>query len=177
MTRKKQAESPKSKGGRPSPFLAGYSASFCELGKKLALLGAKDKDIAAVFGVSEQTLNTWKNKHPEFLDALKEGKDTADANVAASLYHRALGYSHPEVDIRVVDKAIVQTPLIKHYPPDTTAAIFWLKNRQREQWRDKIETGFTDKEGNDVPPVDPKEVVRRMAFMLAQFAEQEAPHV
>ena len=32
---------------------------------------------------------------------------------------------------------VTLTPIIKHYPPDTTAAIFWLKNRKTDQWRDK----------------------------------------
>ncbi|WHP44221.1 hypothetical protein [Pasteurella multocida] len=61
----------------------------------------------------------------------------ADANVAERLYKRALGYEAPDVDIRVIENKIVETPLIKHYPPDPTSAIFWLKNRQPEKWRDK----------------------------------------
>lgn len=163
----------KPKVGRPSQYDDSFSISFAELGRKLALLGAKDTEIAAVFGISLSTLSLWKTKHPEFMNALKEGKEQADASVAASLFHRALGYSHPEVDIKVVDKRIVQTPITKHYPPDTTAAIFWLKNRQPAMWRDKVETGITDKDGNDVIPADPKEVVRRLAFMLSKEATQE----
>ena len=53
-----------------------------------------------------------------------------------------MGYEHQEDDIKVVDKQIVITPTIKHYPPDTTAGIFWLKNRQRDKWRDKQEHGI-----------------------------------
>ena len=60
--------------------------------------------------------------------------------MVASLYHRANGYSHPDVDIKVIDGEIVQTELIKYYPPDATSAIFWLKNRQPKKWRDKQET-------------------------------------
>lgn len=163
----------KSKGGRPSPYDDGFSVSFAELGKKLALLGAKDTDIAAVFGVAVSTISLWKTKHPEFSEALKEGKEQADASVAASLFHRALGYSHPDVDIRVVNGEIVQTPLTKHYAPDTTAAIFWLKNRQPAMWRDKVETGITDKDGNDVLTADPKEAVRRLAFMLSKESQNQ----
>ncbi len=160
------------KVGRPSPYMGGYSSSFPDLGRKLALLGAKDAQMAAVFGVGEATLKRWKDEHPEFRSALSEGKEQADAGIAASLYHRAMGYEHPDTDIRVVNGEIVQTRITKHYPPDTTACIFWLKNRQREQWRDKIETGVTDKDGNDIPPADPMESARKIAFLLAKAASE-----
>jgi hypothetical protein len=59
--------------------------------------------------------------------------------VERSLFARANGYEHDEVDIRVIQNEIVQTPIRKFYPPDTTAAIFWLKNRNPAQWREKVE--------------------------------------
>lgn len=163
----------KRKVGRPSAYEAGYSADFPELGRKLSLLGLTDKQMAEVFGVAESTLYLWKTKHESFSEALKAGKQVADADVADRLLQRAMGYEHDEVDIRVVDKEIVQTPIRKFYPPDTTAAIFWLKNRQRDQWRDKVETGVTDSEGKDVPAADPAEVARRIAFILAKAALPE----
>jgi hypothetical protein len=33
-----------------------------------------------------------------------------------------------------------EVPYTERYPPDTAAAIFWLKNRQPKHWRDKVET-------------------------------------
>lgn len=57
-----------------------------------------------------------------------------------SLYKRAMGCSTPDVDIKVIDGKVVETPLIKHYPPDPTSMIFWLKNRQKDKWRDKQTT-------------------------------------
>jgi hypothetical protein len=155
------------KVGRPSLFDKGFVASFVEAGKKLALLGATDKEISEFFGINESTLNLWKTKHPEFGESLKEGKLMADACVANKLFQRALGYEHDEIDIRVVAGEIVQTPIRKIYAPDTTACIFWLKNRQREKWRDKVETGVTDNAGQDVA-VDPIEGARRIAFILAR---------
>lgn len=125
----------KKKEGRPSKYKPEYSAQAY----KLCLLGATDKDLAKFFEVEESTLNNWKKDHPEFLESIKEGKDQADAVVAQSLFHRATGYSHKDVDIRMYKGKIVTTPLTKHYPPDSTAAIFWLKNRQPEKWRDKQE--------------------------------------
>lgn len=121
------------KTGRPSS----YRPEYVEQAAKLCLLGATDKQMADFFEVSEVTFNAWKKEHPDFLKSLKENKEIADAQVASSLFNRALGYSHNEDDIRAVNGEIVITPTIKHYPPDTTACIFWLKNRQPKLWREK----------------------------------------
>lgn len=132
--------------GRPSK----YKPDYAEQAIKLCMLGMTDAEMASFFEVSESTLNLWKEVHPEFSESIKKGKAAADADVASRLYHRAMGYDHPEDDIRVVSGEIVITPTIKHYPPDTTAGIFWLKNRQRDKWRDKVETEVTGKDGGPV---------------------------
>lgn len=119
-------------GGRPSK----YKEEYCEQATKLCLLGATDKELADFFIVDEDTINEWKKQHKEFSESLKEGKDMADAKVAQSLYKRATGYTGPDLDIRVIDGQLIMTPIEKHYPPDTTACIFWLKNRQKSKWRD-----------------------------------------
>lgn len=120
-------------GGRPTKYKVEYVAQA----KKLVQLGATDAELADFFEVTISTISLWKVKHAEFSEALKLGKEVADKRVEEALYHRAMGYSHEETDIRVVDGAVVMTPMIKHYPPDTTAAIFWLKNRKPDEWRDK----------------------------------------
>jgi len=119
--------------GRPSA----YKKEYNEQAYKFCLLGADDVYLGQSFGVSEKTINTWKKKYPEFLQSIKKGKDIADAEIAHSLFHRAKGFSHPDVDIRVIKDKIVKTKLTKHYPPDTGAAFIWLKNRSKENWRDK----------------------------------------
>ncbi len=116
--------------------------------KKACLMGATDNDLADFFGVSEKTINNWKKEHPEFLQSIKDGKEIADSKVAKSLYERANGYSHPEVHISNYQGKITQTDLTKHYPPETTAAIFWLKNRQPAKWRDRREV--TGADGNPI---------------------------
>jgi hypothetical protein len=121
-----------------------YRVSHCVVAKKIAQLGGIDKDVAQALEVTEQTINNWKLKHPEFFEALKLGKDEVDERVKQSLVHRALGYSHPEDDIRAVNGQIVVTPTTKHYPPDTTACIFWLKNRKSEEFRQNPEPGNTE---------------------------------
>lgn len=134
-------------GGRPTDF----KDEMCVQAEKLCLLGATDKQLADFFGVTEQTINNWKNDHPKFFESIKRGKLDADTKVAESLYKRALGYSHPEDDIKVCDKEIIITPTIKHYPPETTAAIFWLKNRQPKNWRDRVETEIA---GNNINKIE-----------------------
>src|SRR5689334_5578702 len=120
--------------GRPTDF----RPEFPEQAYKLCLLGAIDKELADFFDVSEQTINAWKEAQPEFLDALKRGKRDADANVANRLYQRAMGYSHKAVKIFMPAGASepVYAPYTEHYAPDTTACIFWLKNRRPDLWRD-----------------------------------------
>lgn len=123
------------KTGRPSK----YKVEFAGQAAKLCKLGATDAQLADFFEVSVSTINLWKVQHPKFSESIKVPKAEADERVEQSLYRRAMGYEHDETDIRVVDHKIIKTPTRKHYPPDTTAAIFWLKNRKPAEWRDKQE--------------------------------------
>jgi hypothetical protein len=104
-------------------------------------LGAIDKDIAQALGVTEQTINNWKVANPEFFESLKIGKSQVDERVKQSLVHRAMGYTHTEDDIRIINGEIVITQTVKHYPPDTTACIFWLKNRMPDEFRTNPDVG------------------------------------
>lgn len=128
-------------GGRPTDF----KEEYVEQAYKLCLLGATDEELGDFFDVTEMTINNWKKAHEEFYLALKKGKDQADAEIASKLFHRAKGYEHEDVDLKMYEGRIIETKLIKHYPPDTTAAIFWLKNRQPSKWRDKQEIEQTGK--------------------------------
>lgn len=121
----------KRKGGRPSK----YKAEYDEQVYKLCLLGATDEQIADFFGVAVSTIHKWAGEHEGFSEARKNGKLVADSNVAEALYHKALGYSHPEEKLFQYDGAVIRADTVKHYPPDTAAAFIWLKNRAG--WRDK----------------------------------------
>lgn len=123
-----------------------YKAEFAEQAEKLCRLGATDKELAEFFGVTEKTINNWKGAHPEFLQSLKAGKQMADAEVADKLFQRAIGYSHPDTHISNYQGLITVTPITKHYPPDPTSMIFWLKNRRPDLWRDKPEPDDGDAE-------------------------------
>ena len=123
------------KRGRPPK----WKPEYVDQAHKLALLGLTDVEIAQVFDVSEKTLNNWKKKKPDFLQSLKRGKMLADAEVSMSLYKRARGYTKTTTrDVKINDEVRTLNET-KHYPPDSTAIIFWLKNRQPEKWRDKQE--------------------------------------
>jgi hypothetical protein len=130
MAKKREGKHP---GGRPTK----YRVEFAQLAYNYCLLGATDKDLADFFEVTESTVNEWKVNHPKFSESIKRGKVIADAKVAKSLFKRANGFKANDVDIKIFRGKVIKTPLIKQYPPDTIAGIFWLKNRQPDKWRDK----------------------------------------
>lgn len=129
------------KVGRPTK----YKPEFCEQAFKFALLGAIDSELADLFEVSEAAINDWKERYPEFLQSIREGKVLADANVAKGLYGRAIGAEWVEQqafkvknqtapgqfteDVQIVD-------VRRAAPPDTKAAALWLSNRQGKRWKD-----------------------------------------
>jgi hypothetical protein len=121
--------------GRPQV----YRDEFVELVYRLALLSQDDEDIASFFGIDPKTLYGWDEVHPEFCQSRARGKLIADGEVVVKLHQRAMGYEHEDVHISSYEGNVTMTPIIKHYPPDTQAATWWLKNRQPKKWRDKVE--------------------------------------
>lgn len=119
-----------------------YKPEFAEQAKHLCQLGATDRDVAEFLGVAEYTVRRWSARYPEFCAALKVGKAEADARVEQSLYRRATGYTHEEEKVFCnADGKVTRVKTLKHYPPDTTACIFWLKNRNPAEWRDRMDFG------------------------------------
>jgi hypothetical protein len=118
QTAKKTTRKPGPKG--PSKYRADFHPFTVVY---MARTGMIDVDMAEAFGVAESTIQKWKQDHPPFAKAITKGKEDPDAQVEASLFQRANGYTHED----------------KHYPPDVVACIFWLKNRRQDRWRDKHE--------------------------------------
>ena len=135
--------------GRPTK----YKEEYVEQAYKLCLLGHTDEELAQFFEIAKSTLYEWKHEYPDFSDSIKKGKEIADMDVAVKLLERAQGavvvrqqaikmkdtqYDNngkkisEEERIEVVD-------LVHQEAPDTTALIFWLKNRKPSQWKDKRE--------------------------------------
>jgi hypothetical protein len=123
------------KRGRKPTWRDGY----LEQTRKLAALGATEAEMAQFFDVSHKTFTRWKMSRPDFCLALKAAKDAADARVERRLYERAVGYSVEIEKIFCCRGKIIRVKTIEHYPPDTTACIFWLKNRQPSRWRDRVD--------------------------------------
>ena len=114
--------------------------------------GLTDEQIAHNMGCAYSTLRDWKDKYPALSAALKRGKEVVDIEVENALLKRAMGYDYVEERVEVNGngkRKVTQTT--KHVPGDTTAQIFWLKNRRSDRWRDKP---TPTAEGNEVTIVD-----------------------
>ncbi len=135
--------------GKPSL----YRPEHVELARRVCTyLGATTDQLADVIGVSEDAVKAWMKVHPELREAVTSGKMAADGRVAERLYARAMGWEHEAVKIFLVDevetienadgsktttitKKPLHVPYIERVPPDTTAATYWLNNRQKSYWR------------------------------------------
>ncbi len=121
-------------GGRPTA----YSEDFAKQAEKLCSLGATTEELADFFQVSLKTIYNWRNTHEGFLHALKVGKAPADDRIETALYQKALA-------------------------GDTTAMIFWLKNRKRAEWKDRV-----DNVSGNLSNMSDDEIDRRAAELLAK---------
>lgn len=112
--------------------------------------GLTDEQIAHNIGITAKTLYEWKNKYSEICEALKKGKEVVDILVENALLKRALGYEYEEVSEKYEMGILVERKVTKkEVAPDTTAQIYWLKNRKPEDWRDKRESNIRDECEND----------------------------
>lgn len=96
--------------------------------------GLTDEQIAKNMGITAKTLYAWKNKYGEICKSLKRGKEVVDRQVENALLKRALGYTYEEI---TYEGGVETKRVVKEVVPDTTAQIFWLKNRKREAWADR----------------------------------------
>lgn len=103
--------------------------------------GLTDKQVAHNMNIAESTLHEWKKKYSVLSESLKRGKEVVDRQVENALLKRALGYEFKETTQELTEDGMRVTKVItKQQAPDTTAQIFWLKNRKPGEWRDKKET-------------------------------------
>lgn len=146
--------------GRPTKF----DTVIMSVVEAMAKKGWTDNEMATAFQVTQQTWDNWKKDHPDFFGSLKRWKAEADAAVERSLYERAIGYTTTETKFATHQGLITDSrEYLKHYPPDTTACIFWLKNRQPKIWRDKQELG--------VSILDPAERIKRAQARLKKIRD------
>lgn len=107
--------------------------------------GLTFEQIAHNIGINVTTLRDWRKKEPTISAILKKGREVVDIEVENALLKRALGYTYKEVTKEQVKnpttgqyEMMITKEVTKEVQPDTTAQIFWLKNRKPDKWRDKV---------------------------------------
>lgn len=129
-------DAPHKETGRPPKFKAEMVQQAARL---CSMMAATDRELAEFFDVGLSTFYAWKIKYPALAEACRAAKSVANDRVRHSLYERAMGYEYEDTDIRVINKKIVKTKVMRKMPPCATSMIFWLKNREPDKWRDKQE--------------------------------------
>jgi hypothetical protein len=152
-------------GGAPSKF----TPTMQKIAAAAYKYGATDAQVAEELGVSDTTIYNWKVKHPEFFATQRENKDLADSKVEKSLFERACGYSVPEEKVFCNGGEITTHMSRKHYPPETTACIFWLKNRKPDDWRDSRNV--------DINILTDEERVQRINALVRGVLDREVEHL
>jgi hypothetical protein len=165
--------------GRPTE----YSYKLDGMVMRMLMLGLPMKRIAEIIGVSPGTLKDWEARHPSFRLAIHNGRDGADANIVATLYHRAMGYSHHAEKVTITkDGDIFRAEYIEHYPPDTQALIFWLTNRtnhanmrgvKRMAWKQRQTEEVVDENDNPVDPTQPPRFIINAVTVAKPEKEDE----
>lgn len=132
----------KNQGGRPPKYNSKFHIPWA---RNLARQGLTIEEIAAELEIGKTTIYRWMDNDDEFRNAINEGRSYSDSMVEDALYRRALGGTYTEQRAEAIPgksgkpNIQKQVTIKKEVPPDTAAAIFWLKNRQPDKWRDKRE--------------------------------------
>ncbi len=143
--------------------------------ERLVGAGLNDSQIAGFLGIAPETFTGWKNKYQVVRRIVDTARMERDVKVFDALYKRAIGYENPEEDIRVVDKALVITPILKHYPGDVRAQELWLFNRMPQDWKSKTNIELTGKDGGPMEHVNltPEQAAEALASLgLRRAASQ-----
>lgn len=148
-----------------------------------AKAGLVDEQIAHNMGISVRTLTRWKNVHCPICQALKKNKAVADFEVENALFKRAIGYDVVETtQERMLNKETGEYELVttkevhKHIVPDTTAQIFWLKNRKPDEWRDRRDIGIDGTINTEPSSLSDDELDKKIADLKKTLgvADEEA---
>lgn len=146
-----------------------YRINFCKPARALCERGATHEDLAKYFEVNVESIYEWKKVHPEFSNAIKDAKLDFDTRVERALYERAIGYSHEDVHFAVCNGELVSSPTTKHYPPDATSMIFWLKNRKPKEWREKTDVALQNADGSNIVP---QSLIDAAAILAKQMSDK-----
>jgi hypothetical protein len=156
--------------GRPSL----YREEYAEQARKLCLLGATDQELADFLRDRRAHRLRLEADEARIFSGDRARKMLADAEVAAKLYERACGYTHGAMKIyRADDGSVIKVPYTAEYPPDTTAASLWLRNRQPRLWRDKHEVDVADAGESLLDDMTDEQLIQRV--MLRRGATHRKP--
>lgn len=148
--------------GRPTKYNKEVEARAA----KYAKAGLTNEQIAELIEVNVDTIYEWQKVHPSFSEALKGAKTDSDDRVVRSLFERATGYEHFEDKMFLHRGEIISERTTKHYPPDPTSMIFWLKNRRPDLWREKPEEKEEGDEGKmDMSKLSTEEITAYLAIV------------
>jgi cell fate (sporulation/competence/biofilm development) regulator YmcA (YheA/YmcA/DUF963 family) len=120
--------------------------------EKMYAFGMTDEQVSQLLNIRPETVVTWK-RNSLFNKAREQGLEYSNTAVKKALYERATGYRHLESDIKVIDKEIVETVIVKQYPPDVQAIKYWLNNKDPENWKDRTSNELTGPGGKDLIPI------------------------
>jgi hypothetical protein len=126
-------------GGRPTKFEEEMIPKL----KRLAKMGATNRELAVVLGINESTLYEYLDQHPKFSKALQPRDAALTRRVKRSLYHRAVGYSFDSEKVFNDKGTIVRAKVVEHIPPDINAVKFWLTNKAPGEWQDRTGVDIT----------------------------------
>lgn len=166
----------KNKGGRRGKYAEWLTEEGLLKLEGWARDGLTNEQIAKNIGVNPDTLYTWMKKFSEISEALKKGKEVIDRQVENALLKRALGYKYDEITREIgvdqdtgEERLIVTKVVTKEVQPDTTAQIFWLKNRKPNDWRDKQQVEHSGGMANTVVQMTAEERKKRIKELKAKL--------
>ena len=158
-----------------------YQDDYVHIAAAACALGATDAEVADMLKVSRRCLATWRNDKPEFAEAMSVAKNQADTRIERSLYQKASGYDNTEeqaIKVKNADgsETVEVVEVRKHIPPDTTAQIFWLKNRKRMEWADRKAIDLTATHTLEVrKTIDPSLLSPEERVLLRQVITKALP--
>ena len=156
--------------GRPTL----YKPEHASRARELCARGATGHDLAGRFGVARSTIGQWIARHPEFAEAVQQGRDVADAIAVESLFTRVTGYNHPVEKVFLYRGEPRTVTYTAHVPPETRACMYWLRNRRPEDWREISERALLEQAQREAADAALRVQMDQAEERLRRFREQDA---
>jgi hypothetical protein len=156
--------------GRPTL----YKPEYAGRARELCARGATNKDLAGRFGVVRSTIDLWIASHPEFAEAVQQGRDVADASAVESLFTRVTGYNHKAEKVFLYRGEPRTATYTAHVPPETRACMYWLRNRRPEDWREISERALLEQAQREAADAALRVQMDQAEERLRRFREQDA---